>query len=39
LTIEFEFVENQDDWRKLTFSAAAERWEPVLVSLRKQLQV
>jgi len=39
LTIEFEFVENQDDWRKLTFSAVAERWQPVLVSLRKQLQV
>ena len=39
LTIEFEFVENQDDWRKLTFSAAAERWQPVLVTLRKQLQV
>ena len=39
LTIEFEFVENQDDWRKLTFSAAAERWQPVLTSLRTQLQV
>ena len=39
LTIEFEFVETQDDWRKLTFSAAAERWQPVLVSLRTQLQV
>ena len=39
LTIEFEFVENQDDWRKLTFSATAERWQPVLTSLRTQLQV
>ena len=39
LTIEFEFVENQDDWRKLTFSAAAERWQPVIESLRTQLQV
>ena len=39
LTIEFEFVESQDDWRKLTFSAAAERWQPVLDSLRTRLQV
>ena len=39
LTIEFEFVEDQDDWRKLTFSAGGERWQPVLVSLRDQLQV
>ena len=31
LTIAFEFVPNQDNWRKLTFSAAAERWQPVLV--------
>jgi len=30
LTITFEFVPNQDTWRKLTFSAAAERWQPVL---------
>ena len=33
LTIAFEFVPNQDNWRKLTFSAAAERWQPVLVNL------
>jgi tRNA threonylcarbamoyladenosine biosynthesis protein TsaE len=33
LTIVFEFVPNQDNWRKLTFSAAAERWQPVLVGL------
>jgi len=39
LTIEFEFVENEDNWRKLTFSARAERWQPVLESLRSQLQV
>lgn len=39
LTIEFEFVENEDDWRKLTFSAASERWQPVLTNLRTQLQV
>lgn len=34
LTIAFEFVPNQDNWRKLTFSAAAERWQPVLVDLQ-----
>ena len=39
LTIDFEFVENEDNWRKLTFSAMAERWQPVLDSLRAQLQV
>src|ERR1043165_7002569 len=39
LTIEFEFVENEDNWRKLTFSAGAERWQPLLESLRTQLQV
>ena len=33
VTIVFEFVPNQDNWRKLTFSAAAERWQPVLVGL------
>ena len=30
LTITFEFVPNHDNWRKLTFSATAERWQPVL---------
>jgi len=30
LTINFEFVPNHDNWRKLTFSATAERWQPVL---------
>jgi tRNA threonylcarbamoyladenosine biosynthesis protein TsaE len=39
LTIQFEFVEDHDDWRKLTFSEKAERWQPVLESLRTQLQV
>ena len=39
LTIDFEFVENEDNWRQLTFSARAERWQPVLVSLRTVLQV
>ena len=39
LTIDFEFIENQDNWRQLTFSAAAERWQPVMDSLRTQLQV
>jgi len=39
LTIEFEFVENQDNWRRLSFSAEVERWQPVLESLRMQLQV
>ncbi|HKP80671.1 MAG TPA: tRNA (adenosine(37)-N6)-threonylcarbamoyltransferase complex ATPase subunit type 1 TsaE [Pyrinomonadaceae bacterium] len=33
LTITFEFVPNHDNWRKLTFSAAAERWQPVLSNL------
>jgi tRNA threonylcarbamoyladenosine biosynthesis protein TsaE len=37
LTIEFGFVEKQDNWRKLTFSAAAERWQPVLVELKGEL--
>ena len=39
LTIDFEFVENQDNWRHLNFSASAERWQPVLASLRTQLQL
>src|SRR5215216_1927207 len=37
LSIAFEFVPNQDNWRKLTFSAAAERWQPVLVNLKTEL--
>ena len=37
LSIVFEFVPGQDNWRKLTFSATAKRWQPVLESLRTQL--
>ena len=37
LSINFEFVENEDNPRKLSFSAAAERWQPVLVELKKQV--
>ena len=37
LSIDFEFVENEDNSRKLTFSATAEKWQPVLVSLKNQL--
>jgi tRNA threonylcarbamoyladenosine biosynthesis protein TsaE len=33
LTIDFEFVPQQDNWRTLTFSAEAERWQLVLESL------
>jgi len=38
LTIDFEFVEKQDNWRMLTLSAEAERWQPVLERLKRQLQ-
>ena len=37
LSIVFNFVPGDDNWRRLTFSANAERWEPVLESLRTQL--
>jgi tRNA threonylcarbamoyladenosine biosynthesis protein TsaE len=37
LSIAFEFVPGQDNWRKLTFSASSERWQPVLESLSKQV--
>jgi len=37
LSIAFEFVPSQDNWRKLTFSAATEKWQPVLVNLRTEL--
>ena len=37
LSINFEFVENEDNSRKLTFSAAAEKWEPVLASLKNEV--
>lgn len=38
LSIVFEFVPGQDNWRKLTLSASAGRWRPVLEDLGKQLQ-
>lgn len=34
LSINFEFVENEDNSRKLTFSATAEKWQPLLVALQ-----
>ena len=37
LSIDFEFVENEDNSRKLTFSAATEKWQPVLVALQNQV--
>ena len=37
LSIDFEFVPNEDNSRKLTFSAAAEKWQPVLESLKNQV--
>ena len=37
LSITFEFVPGEDNWRKLTFFAGAERWQPLLESLRTQL--
>jgi len=37
LSINFEFVENEDNSRKLTFSATVERWAPVLVVLKNEV--
>src|SRR6185437_7112552 len=37
LTIIFEFVANEDNSRKLTFSAGVEKWEAVLSSLKNQV--
>jgi|SRR6185295_17250820 len=37
LSIDFEFVENEDNTRRLTFSATAEKWQPVLVGLQNQV--
>ena len=37
LSINFEFVENEDNSRKFTFSATAEKWAPVLVSLKNKV--
>jgi len=36
LSINFEFVENEDNSRRLTFSAT-EKWQPVLVALQNQV--
>lgn len=37
LSINFEFVANEDNSRKLTFSASSEKWQPVLVSLKNEV--
>jgi tRNA threonylcarbamoyladenosine biosynthesis protein TsaE len=37
LSIAFEFVPSEDNTRRLTLSATAERWQPVLESLRTKL--
>ena len=37
LSIDFEFVENEDSSRKLTFSAAAEKWQTVMASLKNKV--
>jgi tRNA threonylcarbamoyladenosine biosynthesis protein TsaE len=37
LSIDFEFVVDEDNSRKLTFSATAEKWESVLSSLKNQV--
>lgn len=37
LSIVFEFVDNGDTWRKLTFSAMTERWTPILNRLWMRL--
>jgi tRNA threonylcarbamoyladenosine biosynthesis protein TsaE len=37
LSISFEFVPGEDNWRKLSFFANAERWQARLESLRTKL--
>lgn len=37
LSIDFEFVANEDNSRRLTFSAAAEKWQPVIESLKNEV--
>ena len=37
LSIKFEFIENEDSARKLTFSASGEKWLPVLARLQNQV--
>ena len=39
LSISFEFVPGQDNWRKVTLASKAERWQTVLENLGKQLRV
>jgi tRNA threonylcarbamoyladenosine biosynthesis protein TsaE len=39
LSINFEFVENEDNARKLMFSATVERWQTVLDSLKSRLRI
>lgn len=36
LSINFEFVENEENARRLTFSATAEKWQAVFVELKNQ---
>ena len=37
LSINFEFVMNEDNSRTLTFSASSEKWEPVVESLKNRV--
>jgi tRNA threonylcarbamoyladenosine biosynthesis protein TsaE len=37
LSIDFEFVANEDNSRKLTFSAAAEKWQTKLERLKNKV--
>ena len=37
LSINFEFVPNEDNSRRLTFSAAAEKWQALIGSLKNQV--
>jgi tRNA threonylcarbamoyladenosine biosynthesis protein TsaE len=37
LSIDFEFVANEDNSRKLTFTASSEKWQSVVESLKNQV--
>jgi len=37
LSIDFEFVTNEDNSRRLTFSATSEKWQPVIESLKNKV--
>lgn len=37
LSIDFEFVLNEDNSRRLTFSASSEKWQAVIESLKNQI--